>query len=702
MKLNLFSGYAAVKSQEVLLEDIVEMVRNDTGIRERTERVRALRSRGDRSAADCEKASTPCFAVAVRFRPEGKSKNDIVSLTGLSLVDIDHIATSRLDEVAELVKNDPHTLLCYTTISGEGLRIIFRINGLENSGASASNLTGYANGFRAGNQHYTRLTRYECDLKCKNATRLSGLSYDPTAYYNPDAVGFDAVPHSTGDAGIPGAGCKVSPRLLAAMRSELADQGIVYKAHHHNEYVMRMGYLMNAYGVSQDVATQWAVGEFQDYDGDVATVIRSCYQHTEDFATRKLPKKQRKEVGKFASVQEIETFLHTQGTFRCNVVTGKIEYLPASSTDVAEGSTAEEQFMEVDDRYVNTLWSRMSKQGHLVRASDMRAVLASEFAASYNPFHSYFESLPQWDGITDYISELADTVVVKDGEQSFFHKYFKKWLVAMVASIINPEIVNHEILVFIGPQGCYKTTWMTYLLPTELRRYFYVKTNGASISKDDLFSLTEFAIICLEEIDELRTSDMNQLKALVSKPDINERAAYGHYKERRPHLASFCGTTNNTQFLTDLTGNRRWLPIEIESIRDPFTHPVNYTGVYSQAYALLKAGFAYYLTPEEVSEVNERNHRFEVPCLEVELILMLYRVPDEGDVNAKFVSTAHILHHINSWVKHLLNPTKIGLAMSKAGFTPTRRGGRRGYCVVELEYEHVQSNQRIMARSRES
>ncbi len=341
----------------------------------------------------------------------------------------------------------------------------------------------------------------------------------------------------------------------------------------------------------------------------------------------------------------------------------------------------------------------MSKEGWLVKSADVRAVLQSEFVVAYNPFECYFEGLPEWDGTTDHISELADTVIVKDGEQAFFRRYFKKWLVAMVASIMNSEIVNHEILVFIGPQGCYKTTWMNRLMPPELRRYFYVKTNSASISKDDLFSLTEFAIICLEEIDELRTVDMNQLKALVSKPEVNERAAYGHYKERRPHLASFCGTTNNVQFLTDLTGNRRWLPIEVERILDPFTHPVNYTGVYSQAYALFRSGFPYFLSQQEVVEVNERNHRFEVPCLEVELIQMLFRVPTEGEAETKFVTTAHILHRINGWVKHLLSPTKIGIAMVKAGFTPVKRGGKRGYCVVEIDAERIHTNQRLMARS---
>lgn len=62
----------------------------------------------------------------------------------------------------------------------------------------------------------------------------------------------------------------------------------------------------------------------------------------------------------------------------------------------------------------------------------------------------------------------------------------------------------------------------------------------------------------------------------------NERAAYGHYAEQRKHINTFCGTGNNPEFLSDPTGNRRWLPYEIESILSPREHPFNYEGIYAQ------------------------------------------------------------------------------------------------------------------------
>ena len=159
--------------------------------------------------------------------------------------------------------------------------------------------------------------------------------------------------------------------------------------------------------------------------------------------------------------------------------------------------------------------------------------------------------------------------------------------------------------------------------------------------------------------------------------------AYAHYKEHRAHIASLCGTTNNVQFLTDLTGNRRWLPFEISSIDNPYTHPVDYEGVYSQTYALWKGGMRYWFEDEEIKLVNLHNRNFEVPSMERELIQAYYRHPLPSE-KGTFVSTTDILSRINSAVKHYLSPVKIGLVMKQAGFELTRSNGKRGYRVVEL------------------
>ena len=437
--------------------------------------------------------------------------------------------------------------------------------------------------------------------------------------------------------------------------------------------------------------TDWAVKRFADYHGDVAGIVRSCYQRTDEHATRALPRRKRQpdepaESGGRATVDDIEAFLLRQGRFRKNTVTGKYEFAP----------DGEENFRDLTDREVNSLWRSLCKEVGPARQQDLRTVIESDFVELYNPFRSYMDALPDWDGTTDYIGRLAARVHVKHGAE-LFGGFFKKWLVAMLAALLDDETVNHEILVLIGRQGIYKTTWLNNLLPPTLRRYFYLKSNSRNITRDDLLTLSEFALVCLEELDEMESKELNQLKALTTMRHVNERAAYARYKEMRPHIASFCGTSNNRQFLNDLSGNRRWMPFEVESIDSPYDHAPDYAEIFAQAYALTRNGFAYWLDDEEVKTLNRHNRQFEVPCLEQELILTHYRRPMEGET-CIFVTNAQILARINVGLRQGLSTVKIGMVMSQAGFQQVRVAGKRGYRVVELTGDEIYRNQQAMGR----
>ena len=685
--LSLFQGYTDKRPTPTRLDNIVEMIRNHAPTAAHTEKFRYNSAHGWDREASREKASCPCFAVAVHFNG-GKLKTDIQDWTMLCLADFDHLPVEEMNHALELIRKDPHTLLAYTTISGTGIRVISRYFRGQNCQAR-SPYDLHLQAFAQINQYYAELIGHPYDEKCKNATRLSGLAHDPDVFFNPEAEAFCIESKM-----LPKKNEKETPnrplkRAVRAAERQLADEGVEYIEHHHNEYIMRTGYLLNAYGIPLETATQWALKRFGDYEGDVAGIFRSCYQQTEEHGTLRLPSSSRptdETEGKPANVAEIEEFLTTQGRFRKNTVTGRCEI-----------ATDGEKFTDLTDRHVNTLWCRYCKEKKPVRLMDMRVIIESEYSELYNPFENYFKSLPAWDENTDPIARLAAQVHVQ-GDSGWFVLCFKKWLVAMVAALLKEEVVNHSILVLVGCQGIYKTTWLNNLLPPELRRYFYLKTNSRNLTKDDTLTLSEFAIVCLEELDEMESKEMNQLKALTTMRTINERAAYAHYKENRPHIASFCGTSNNMHFLNDLSGNRRWMPFEVESIDNPYENPVDYTAVYAQAYALLQKDFHYWLTPQETEMLNLHNKHFEVPCLEKELILTYYERPMPEATNAIFVTNAQILARINAGLKQKLSPSKIGIIMRQEGFEPIRSGGKRGYRVIELSEEAIYRKRMALAR----
>nr|MCR5472736.1 virulence-associated E family protein [Prevotella sp.] len=315
-----------------------------------------------------------------------------------------------------------------------------------------------------------------------------------------------------------------------------------------------------------------------------------------------------------ATPEDIKAFLADRIFLRHNVITKRVECRIPSSYET-DGT----DWQPITDRIVNSLWTEMSKLKK-VRIQEMYHVIESDFVPDYHPFLYYLEHLPKWDG-QDYILGMSVSVSVKGEieEQMLFASYLKKWLVGMVAGWIDPKVVNNVILVLIGEQGSYKTTWFNHLLPPELSDYFYTKTNANRMGRDDLLTLAQYGLVCCEELDTMKPSEMNQLKAAVTMPSIDERAAYAHFHEHRNHIASFCGTGNNVEFLSDPTGNRRWLPFEVESIESPRDHPFDYTGIYSQAYALYQQGFRYWFSREEILKLQEHNKKFEASRLEQEL-----------------------------------------------------------------------------------
>ncbi len=726
MQVSLFNGFADKNPKPITIREVVEIIRADQRLQVLTENHRRYRAMGDTARADAEKEHMPCYSVAVLFSG-GKQQKHIVSYTGLSIVDLDHIPRERMAEVLTMVRNDPHTLLAYTTISGEGVRVITRfalndnVNVNDNcrpDGWSTSTLSSslYKTAFLTVNEYYQRLTGYDYDEKCKNATRLSGMAHDPEVYYNPDATVI-IVDMTKKSAGRPRKGTKIE-RVEESVIRELEQRGVVYAPGSHNKYISDACYMMNRYGVSLGDCTAWALDRFNDYQqqgNDVASIVRSCYLQTEEHGTARPPKAEKE--SRYASIKDIQDWLRGNDIrIRHNVITRKRELqvesgkmkddsccrpdghfpLCFSLRPATVGSSFNFQLVELTDQHVNSLYCRFCLDtGRQAKISDFYIIIESDFYPEYHPLREYLESLPAWNGI-DYIDQVASMVHVAGCTQEMHNRFFKQWLVAMVAAWLEPDKTNHEILTYIGPQGIYKSTFVRHLLPTELSGYFSTKNFAGRMSKDDRLELTEMALISLEELDSLQSAELNQLKAITTDPTVNERAAFARYKERRAHIASFCGTGNNPRFLTDLTDNRRWLPFLVRDIDSPWTHPMPYAGMYSQAYTLYRTGFRYWFDADDNAELQRHNRQFEEPCMEEELIATYLRVP-YGDEVGEFLTATRIIELIGGAVKRPLSAKKVALCMNRLGFEQRRTKYSRGWNAIILTGNDIKEEQRLNA-----
>jgi predicted P-loop ATPase len=413
---------------------------------------------------------------------------------------------------------------------------------------------------------------------------------------------------------------------------------------------------------------------------------------TKSQETQKERKKNWKEV--YASVEDIQQFLSDRVLMRYNLVTHQTEV--HWLTDFGDDLQQIPQWERINDRIENTLWKELSKEKP-VRMRDLQYVIGSDYVPAYHPFRFYLEHLPPWtEEQGDNIMELSLSVNVKgdSDEQFLFAEYLKKWLVAMVASWMDDRVVNNVMLVLIGPQGAYKTTWFAHLLPPQLREYFYTKTNSGMVSKDDLLTLSQYGLMCWEELDSMQLKELNKLKAVMTMPSINERAAYAHYHENRPHLASFCGTGNNVQFLSDPTGTRRWLPFEVENIDSPMSSPFNYEGIYSQAYALYRQGFRYWFDRNEILRLSQHNQQFETARSEHELIDEYFRQP-VGIEGGEYLPASVILQLVGGTNMKDINATKLGRALTAMGFESKMTRGIRRYRVVRRSTSEMQQHRQL-------
>ena len=690
MEVSVFRNFWDKEPRSSTLEAMVEAIRSDERTRELTLGFRQHR-------LDSLKNESMLFAVPCVFEG-GKAQKHVVRLTGVSMVDFDHADQLTIENGKQKIIADPHTLLCYTTISGEGLRVLYRYE-LDKGFELKQQMQFYKKAFAVGNAYYERLTGAVADEKCKNVTRLTVVAHDEAVYYNPQAEVFTAewIGREWEQMLQPMKENRKRNRELARIRTlyqntirpEVESEGAVYAPGTHNDYVMRVGYRLNQFGFSQDAATEWAVAEFADYD-KAAIVIASCYEKTEEHGSRG---GQKRCYGKdtdsrgFASVEEIEAFLTEHVKLRRNVITSRTEFLD------------EVTWRPISDTKVNSLWKDMSK-ARRVNVQDIYRIIESDFVREFHPFREYLDSLtpsPNGEG-RDYIHELAETVRVKgrDEEQELFYLYLKKWLVAMVAAWVDESVVNNVILVLIGEQGSYKTTWFNYLLPLELKQYFYTKTNSNRMTKDDLLTLAQYGLVCCEELDTMSPRDLNQLKAAVTMPSIDERAAYAHYHEHRKHIASFCGTGNNVQFLSDPTGNRRWLPFEIEQIRNPRDHPFSYEGIYAEAYRLYRSGFQFWFDQNEIRRLSRHNEHYETPKQERELVDVFFRKPRELE-GGEFMPVSRAMQIVGGNTVQTLSDVRLGRAFRDLGFTCKRNSQGRGYIVVCRTAEEIKARQHMLA-----
>ena len=373
----------------------------------------------------------------------------------------------------------------------------------------------------------------------------------------------------------------------------------------------------------------------------------------------------------------------------------------------------QEQWREMTKHDINSIVCHAAQEYDAnITSREVMTALQSDLIPDVHPLREYVLSCGEWtEEQPDWIDWVASQVRVKPlGDEAkgdkargerLWRACFKKWFVAMVASWMKDEVVNHQVLVLIGKQGIFKTTWLEHLIPPHLRAYACKLANSNDLNKDERLRIAEFGLISLDEIDSMNNRELNQLKSVITATDVNERAAYAYTKERRVRLASFCASGNRRDFLTDITGNRRWLPFEVESIQNPFTTILPYERMYAQAWALAQDPlFSYWFDLEEIEVLEQHNQYFRDESNEEQLLPILFDVPAEG--RGEFMTTAQISECLVTYgnIKKPMALSRLGMVLGTAGFRAVTRkagsGRARGWIVYQRDNNEIKSLRRLL------
>ena len=699
---------------DVTLSEVYDKIKNDDVLRQRTVNYRkAIEAKLPAKQLKKLKAEQfPMLMPAARFK-EGRDMEHLDSYTGLCQCDIDNIPPDMMDEAKRRVRSLPFVCMYHVSMSGNGLHIYYFYQ-IPNEGLTPQ---VYQQAFIQGNECIGKAIPADYDAAVGKANHGSSICHDPEAWFNPDAEPFkvdmslllkkrgknDRLANDTAITEKEWSAQWTAEKVFAYAQECVSKSATGEFAHgNRNKFLVRLAMMLSDFGMEQEHAAQLMEQEYASQYGEesIPSLVSGCYKSgAKMHGRRALPDARGKKSGERkgdVKMQIAANFLRNQG-LKFDVITHKLK---------------RSDMVDVTDRDINSMLLACNVEScQNISAQTFRSALMSNCIPEFNPLTDYLDEAVKAVTINpdgpSYIDQVAGMVHVtytpqsplppEGGLSSLWHTCFRKWFVSMVASWMDPKVVNHQILVLIGPQGIFKSTWLDALIPETLVSY-RCRQSGTNFSdKDEQLRCAEFAMVNYDEFDRLSSSDLDNLKSLITTPDVSIRAPYGSTKERRVRIASYCASGNKFQFLTDQTGNRRFLPFYVEHIDSPFDHPIDHHRLYAEAVKMVKEGFVYWFTTEDIQQLSKYVEQFADRSPEEELLDVYFDIPKAPGVETrtvKFLTSSEILAKLVSY-GNLHRPIPLRTlcqVLDNKGFQRMRSNRKRGYLVVELEATEINSN----------
>ena len=322
---------------------------------------------------------------------------------------------------------------------------------------------------------------------------------------------------------------------------------------------------------------------------------------------------------------------------------------------------------------LNSLYIELTQAGINIAFNKLEILMRSHLITVFNPFQNYFQNLEKWDG-ENHIQRLTSFVKTTDAEP--FQIHFEKWLTRSVLCALKKGYINKQCFVFYNTkQNSGKTSFLRFLIPPSSEKYY---TEDIGVDKDGLIALCKNFIINIDELSVMSKTDVNILKAFISKNTVNARLPYDRKSSLMYRTSSFCGSTNRSDFLTDETGSVRWIIFEVLEIDFGYSKKININQVWAQAYhnAFERKNYNPELTAEDLVENEKRNEKFKQITLEQEILISHF---EKSENKNDFLTATEIMLAMSNALGVRMNNVKIGKALTALNFERIKHSKKQVY-----------------------
>lgn len=645
-----------------------------------------------------EEHKPPRILPAAEFRKENNMKqlkayNGIVELTVGPLSGKAEIAL-----VKRLAWEQPQTRLVFTGSSGRTVKIWTTFTRPDNSLPTTRETaeTFHAHAYRLAVKCYQPQIPYDILLKEPKLEQYSRFSFDPEPLYRPDSIQFYlAQPVAMPDEqthreavqaeksplwrAVPGYETEDACIMLfeAALQktyielSEAEDNGAAPINRDLQPIVTRLAENCFRSGIPEEETVKRAgFHYYMRMNGEaIRQMVHTVYMECKGFGTHAcMTKEQRLAL-------QLDEFMKRRYDFRYNTQIDEVEY--------RERHSFRFRFSPINKRALNSISLDAQHEGIPLWDRDVSRYIYSNRVPVFNPLADYLYNLSPWDG-QDRITLLAQTVPCHNPHwSSLFHRWFLN-MVAHWRGNTDKRFANSVSPLLVGAQGTRKSTFCRNLVPPELRSY-YTDSIDFSRKRDAEISLNRFALINIDEFDQISPTQQGFLKHILQKPVINVRKPHATSVLEMQRYASFIATSNQMDLLTDPSGSRRFICIEVTGVID--AGPIDYNQLYAQAMHEIDNGERYWFDQQEEQIMTASNRDFELISTEEQLFHRYFRVAGNEE-EGEWLAPAEILNRLRRHSGIAISTKKVnmfGRIMHKHNVLSRRNRFGIMYKVVEFD-----------------